>query len=138
MRRIFKRPFLTRPVAISYEREICQHFFCLIKTLFCTGRLGHLNAGSLAFAMDLRYGSQRRTAAGGFIYGKPSSAISGDADIPCCVLLDDPADELFLSAGLSTHRILNHGLANLLRRVMRELKFSQNLLALGVVLRLAN
>ena len=40
------------------------------------------------------------------MHGKPASAISGDPDIPCFLLLDDPANELFLSAGLGVHRIL--------------------------------
>ncbi len=35
-----------------------------------------------------------------------SSAISGDPDIPYFLLLDDPANELFLSVGLGAHRIL--------------------------------
>jgi hypothetical protein len=34
------------------------------------------------------------------------SAISGHPDIPCFLLLDDPANELLLSAGLGAHRIL--------------------------------
>jgi hypothetical protein len=65
-----------------------------------------LRIGSLAFGADLRYG-QRRTTPGGFIRGKTSSAISGDPDIPYFLLLDDPANELFLSAGLGADRILS-------------------------------
>ena len=48
---------------------------------------------------------QRRTAPGGF-RGKTSSAIFGHPDIPCFLLLDDPANELFLSVGLGTDSIL--------------------------------
>jgi hypothetical protein len=57
------------------------------------------------FGVDLRYGpatnSNRR-----IIHGKTTSAISGHPDIPCFLLLDDPANELFLSAGLGAGRIL--------------------------------
>jgi hypothetical protein len=35
-------------------------------------------------------------------------AISGRPDVRCFLLLDDPANELFLSAGLGTDRILTH------------------------------
>ena len=40
--------------------------------------------------------------------GKTSSAISSDPDIPCFLLLDDPANELLLSVGLGAYRILTH------------------------------
>jgi hypothetical protein len=43
---------------------------------------------------------------GGSSNGKSVSAISGHRDIPCVLLLDDPANELFLSAGLGADRIL--------------------------------
>jgi hypothetical protein len=43
---------------------------------------------------------------GRIIHGKPASAISGHPDIPCFLLLDDPANELFLSVGLGADRIL--------------------------------
>jgi hypothetical protein len=49
---------------------------------------------------------QRRTAPGGFIRDKTSSAISGNPDVPCFLLLDDPANELLLSIGLGADRIL--------------------------------
>ena len=61
---------------------------------------------SLVFGVDLRYGERRATAPGGSIRGKNSSAISGDPDIPCFLLLNDPVNELFLSAGLGAYRIL--------------------------------
>jgi hypothetical protein len=48
----------------------------------------------------------RPTASGGFIRGKTSAAISGHPDIPCFLLLDDPANKLLLSFGLGAHRIL--------------------------------
>ena len=54
--------------------------------------------------MDLRYGvsdEQHRKD-----HGKPASAISGHPDIPCFLLLDDPANELFLPVGLGADRIL--------------------------------
>jgi hypothetical protein len=44
---------------------------------------------------------------GGSSNGEPASAISGHPDIPCFLLLDDPANEIFLPAGLGTDRILN-------------------------------
>ena len=59
---------------------------------------------SLAFDVDLRYEATNST--GRIIYGKPASAISGHPDIPYFLPLDDPADELFLSAGLGAYRIL--------------------------------
>ena len=40
----------------------------------------------LVWICDMRH---RRTAPGGFIHGKPASAISGHPDIPCFLLLDD-------------------------------------------------
>jgi hypothetical protein len=43
---------------------------------------------------------------GGSSNGKSVSAISGHRDIPCVLLLDDPANELFLSVGLGADRIL--------------------------------
>ena len=61
--------------------------------------------GSLAFGVELRYG-QRRTAPGGFVRGKTFSAMSGYPHIPCVLLLDDPANELFLSAGLGADRVI--------------------------------
>jgi hypothetical protein len=60
-----------------------------------------LHTARLAFGVDLQY-----EAPGGFIRGKTSSAISGHPDIPCFLLLDDPANELFLSVGLGADRIL--------------------------------
>ena len=63
-------------------------------------------SGNLAFDVVLRYGGQRRIASVGTSNGKPASAISGHPDIPWFLLLDDPADELFLSAGLGAGRIL--------------------------------
>ena len=45
---------------------------------------------------------------GRIIYGKSASAISGDPDILCFLLLDDPTNELFLSAGLGADRILTN------------------------------
>jgi hypothetical protein len=39
-------------------------------------------------------------------HGKTSSAISGDPDIPCFLLFDEPANELLLSVGLGAGRIL--------------------------------
>ena len=50
----------------------------------------------------------RRQTPGGFSRGKTSSAISGHPHIPCVLLLDDLANELFLSAGLGARRILTH------------------------------
>jgi hypothetical protein len=50
--------------------------------------------------MDLRYEAATKTP-GGIIHGKPVSAISSHPDIPCFLLLDDPADELFLPAELA-------------------------------------
>jgi hypothetical protein len=47
-----------------------------------------------------------RTTPGGFICGKTSSAISRHRDIPRFLLLDDPANELFLPFGLGAYRIL--------------------------------
>jgi hypothetical protein len=82
------------------------------------------------FGVDLRYG-QRRTTPGGFIRGKTSSAISGRPDIPCFLLLDDPANELLLSIGLGAHRILTFDWR--LTGGGGQLKFSQNLLSLTVI-----
>jgi hypothetical protein len=48
-----------------------------------------------------------KNSIGRIIRGKPASAISGDPDIFCFLLLDDLANELFLSAGLGSDRILN-------------------------------
>jgi hypothetical protein len=50
--------------------------------------------------------SQRATAPGGSSIGNSASVIFGDPDIPCFLLLDDPANELLLPAGLGTSRIL--------------------------------
>ncbi len=41
-----------------------------------------------------------------FIRGETFSAISGDPDVPYFLLLDDHANELFLSVGLGASRIL--------------------------------
>jgi hypothetical protein len=61
--------------------------------------------GSLAFGVDLRY--EVATNSTGRIHPwQNSSAISGHPDIPCFLLLDDPANKLFLSAGLGAHRIV--------------------------------
>jgi hypothetical protein len=54
----------------------------------------------MEFGVDLPYG-----APVGIIHGKTSSAISGHPDIPCFLLLDDPANELLLPAGLGTGRL---------------------------------
>jgi hypothetical protein len=40
--------------------------------------------------------SQRATAPGGSSIGNSASVIFGDPDIPCFLLLDDSANELFL------------------------------------------
>jgi hypothetical protein len=48
-----------------------------------------------------------KNSAGRIVHGNSASAISGHPDIPCVLLLDDPANELFLSAGLGADRILN-------------------------------
>ena len=45
-------------------------------------------------------------SSGRIIHGKPASAISGHPDVPCFLLLDDTLNELFLSAGLGSDRIL--------------------------------
>jgi hypothetical protein len=66
--------------------------------------------------VDLRYEAASNNT-GRINPGKTSSAITGQPDIPCFLLLDDPADELLLSLGLGTHRI-NPRLADLLTRVM--------------------
>jgi hypothetical protein len=42
----------------------------------------------------------------GFIRGETFSAISGDPDISCFLLLDDSVNELLLSLGLGASRIL--------------------------------
>jgi hypothetical protein len=55
--------------------------------------------------MDLRYGTEERHREDSS-NGKPVSAMSGDPDIPCFLLLNDPANELLLSVGLGAHRIL--------------------------------
>jgi hypothetical protein len=60
---------------------------------------------SLALGVDLRYGAANN-GTGRIIHGKPASAISADPDIPCFLLLDDPANELFLSLGLGADCIL--------------------------------
>jgi len=51
----------------------------------------------------LRYAAAKNST--GRIPGKPASAISGRPDIPCFLLLDDPANELLLPFGLGTNRI---------------------------------
>jgi len=53
---------------------------------------------------------QRRTAPGGFIRGQTPSAISSHPDIPCFLLLDDPANELSVCAKLGAERILTRNL----------------------------
>jgi hypothetical protein len=63
----------------------------------------HMRVWRLTRMYDM---TQRRTAPGGFIRGKTSSAISGHSDVPCFLLLDDPANELFLPVGLGADRIL--------------------------------
>jgi hypothetical protein len=55
--------------------------------------------------VDLAIWGSDETAPGGFIHGKPASALSGHPDISRFLLLDDPADELFLPAGLGTDHI---------------------------------
>jgi hypothetical protein len=55
--------------------------------------------------MDLRYGTEERHREDSS-NGKPVSAMSGNPDIPCFLLLNDPANELLLPAGLGTNRIL--------------------------------
>jgi hypothetical protein len=55
--------------------------------------------------MDLRYGAAKNST-GRIIRGKTSSTNPGDRDIPYFLLLDDPANELFLSAGLGAYRVL--------------------------------
>jgi hypothetical protein len=53
-------------------------------------------------------GSEEST--GRIIHGKTSSAISGHPDIPCFLLLNDAANELFVSVGLGADCILTpHG-----------------------------
>ena len=74
--------------------------------------------------------SSEETAPGGFIHGKTSWAISGRPDIPCFLLLDNTADEPFLSVGLgadSNHRLRSFNGGD------GQLKFSQNLLPLSVI-----
>src|SRR4029453_14427692 len=51
--------------------------------------------------------SQRATAPGGSSIGNSASVIFGDPDIPCFLLLDDPANELLLPAGLGTDCVLS-------------------------------
>src|SRR5688572_24116078 len=58
----------------------------------------------LAFDVDLRYGGSEATAPGGFIYGKPASAIPGHPDVCLFSLHDDPAHQLFLSPRLAPER----------------------------------
>ena len=60
------------------------------------------------------------TAPGGFIRGKTSSPISDHSDIPSFLLLDDPANELFLSVGLGVNRILTVELVDLYRGLQKR------------------
>jgi len=60
------------------------------------------------------------TAPGGFIRGKTSSPISDHPDIPSFLLLDDPANELFLSVGLGVNRILTVELVDLYRGLQKR------------------
>ena len=64
-----------------------------------------LKLASLAFALDSRYEAATKST-GGIIHGKTTLAISCYPDIPCFLLLDDPANELLLSVGLGANRIL--------------------------------
>jgi hypothetical protein len=48
----------------------------------------------------------KTTAPEGFIRGKTPSPVPGDPDIPSCLLLDDPINELLLSVGLCADRVL--------------------------------
>jgi hypothetical protein len=73
---------------------------------------------SLALGVDLRYGAANN-GTGRIIHGKPASAISADPDIPCFLLLDDPANELFLSLGLGAGRVLSP-IGGSLRRVVES------------------
>jgi hypothetical protein len=50
---------------------------------------------------------------GRVIQGKTTSTIPGEPDIPCFLLVDDPANELLLPFGLGSHRILPPRLADL-------------------------
>jgi hypothetical protein len=54
------------------------------------------NTESGVFGVDLRYGGSEEQHREDSIHGKTSSAISGHPDVPCFLLLDDPANELFL------------------------------------------
>ena len=58
-----------------------------------------LKLASLAFALDSRYEAATKST-GGIIHGKTTLAISCYPDIPCFLLLDDPADKLLLPVGL--------------------------------------
>jgi hypothetical protein len=86
--------------------------------------------------VDLRY--EVATNSTGRIHPwQNSSAISGHPDIPCFLLLDDPANELFLSAGLGAGRILT-SIGGSAKASCVQLKLSQNLLSLDAIFFLVN
>jgi hypothetical protein len=108
LKKMWTSLFLSRD--ISLDRKSCQCRFCL--RLNRTTPQSDLTSewlrawqvsSSLAFGADLRYeaptNSTRR-----FIHGKTYSAGS---DVPFLFLLDNPANELFLSDGLGAHRTLS-------------------------------
>ena len=63
------------------------------------------NVGTWRLTWILRYRAAANST-GRIIDDKATSAIAGRHDIPCFLLLDDPTNELFLSAELGTDCIL--------------------------------
>jgi hypothetical protein len=68
-------------------------------------------AGLLAWIYDTRPATKQHREESS--NGTPAAAISGDADVPFSLLLDDRANELFLSSGVGIDRILTPRLADL-------------------------
>jgi len=87
----------------------------------------------LAWICDMR---QRQTHREESSVAKLSSAISGRPDIPCFLLLDDPANELLLSVGLGADCILTPRLADLRTLVVVRGRLSRSSGFSGVFLNL--
>jgi len=56
--------------------------------------------------VDLQYEAATSRTGEELVHGKPASAIFGDPDVPCLLLLNDPANEQLLPVGLGAYRIL--------------------------------
>jgi hypothetical protein len=116
-------------IAFSVPEHLDGLFGCGFTWLKVTGDTEAWNYRSLVFGVDLRYEAATNST-GRIIHGKPASAISGHPDIPCFLLLDDPANEQLPSIGLGAHRVLILDW-RIFNAGCWQLKFSQNLLSLS-------